>query len=56
MFNVFSDFVKGYWGQALRNNDVTKNLKLMIFDDNRGAELNDSHLQINEFTDAVNIF
>ena len=48
MFNVFSDFAKGYWGQALRNNDLTKNLKLMILDDN--------HPALNEFTDAVNIF
>jgi hypothetical protein len=49
MYNFFSDFAKGYWGQALRNNNITKNLKLMIFDDNRGSALT-------EFTDAVNIF
>jgi hypothetical protein len=44
----FSDFAKGYWGQALRNNDVTKNLKLMIYDDVRKEDMN-------EFADAVKI-
>jgi hypothetical protein len=48
MHNFFSDFAKGLWGQTLRNNDLTKNLKLMILDDNHPALI--------EFTDAVNIF
>uniref|UniRef100_A0A914CTM2 Glucosylceramidase n=1 Tax=Acrobeloides nanus TaxID=290746 RepID=A0A914CTM2_9BILA len=29
------DFAKGYWGQALRNNQVTQNLKLMFLDGER---------------------
>uniref|UniRef100_A0A914E5G8 Glucosylceramidase n=1 Tax=Acrobeloides nanus TaxID=290746 RepID=A0A914E5G8_9BILA len=39
------DFAKNYWGQTMRSNPTTNNLKLMILDDNRQ--------RVTDYTDTV---
>jgi len=49
------DFAKGYWGQMLRNNPVTQNLKLMVLDDIRCCWFEDIADIVYGDTDANNV-
>lgn len=45
IFYILRDYAKGFWGQTLRNDPLTKDLKLMVLDHNRDM--------VKDYTDTV---